>query len=191
MLVSAYNGRMSAVTKKFLDPRQIDSAIAEVAGLAAKQGVHVALAGGAAMQLYGSQRFTKDVDFLAGRMLDGLTEVAPLSFGGASLLSSTSVPVDIIVRNDDYADLYDAALVHARFEPELGVFVVTPEYLAAMKFEAKRSKDLEDLRHLLLQEQADLDAVRRVFQEFFGRYVATRELAALIAEYRWLATQGK
>lgn len=181
---------MSAITRKFLAPAQIDSAIAEVRELATEQGVHVALAGGAAMQLYGSDRFTKDVDFLADRVIDGLTEVAPLSFGGASLLSSEAVPVDVIVRDDEYADLYEAALVAARFDSELGMFVVTPEYLAAMKFEAKRAKDLEDLRHLL-SGPADIEAVRRVFREFFGRYVATRELDALLAEYRWLASQGK
>lgn len=51
--------------KKFLDASQITGAITEAAALARKQHVRVALAGGCAMQIYGSDRLTADVDLIA------------------------------------------------------------------------------------------------------------------------------
>lgn len=182
---------MSTVTKKFVNPAQIESAISEVNRLAEAEGVHVALAGGAAMQLYGSDRLTKDVDFVASGNIAALEPKGALMRGGYAAITSEAVPVDIMIRDDEYRDLYERALLEAKFDAEIGSFVVGPEYLAAMKFQAKRAKDMEDLRHLLLREGADIEAIRKVFREFFGRYVARDELDAMIAEFRWLASQGR
>jgi len=44
--------------KKFLDASQITGAITEAAAIARKQHVRVALAGGCAMQIHGSDRLT-------------------------------------------------------------------------------------------------------------------------------------
>src|SRR5437762_2511114 len=69
---SLSQGMTSGKKTRFLDAHEIERGIQEVAQLAAAQGVRVALIGGAALQLLGSDRLTKDIDFAADRQLDGL-----------------------------------------------------------------------------------------------------------------------
>lgn len=68
--------------KRFISPEEATAAIAEVAARAREEGVRVALAGGNAMQLYGSDRFTADVDFVAAEIIMALPCEGTLSFGG-------------------------------------------------------------------------------------------------------------
>jgi hypothetical protein len=109
-----------------------------------------ALAGGVAMHLYGFARATQDVDMLAAR-LPQLKPKQPLSFGGQSYAvqaGEKEVLVDVIVRDDFFRNLYEAALRDA-YEGENGWRVLTPEWLAILKFQSGRSKDQIDLLWLL------------------------------------------
>jgi hypothetical protein len=104
------------------------------------------------MQLYGSDRYTQDLDLIANHLpwLPSSRKVeGQLTFGGVSVLADNGVPVDIILRNDQYEELYVNALVAAR--PIKGVPIpgVTLPDRAAMKLAAGRAKDLSDLEFIL------------------------------------------
>ena len=176
---------------KYLNDAEIDSAVEEMAKRAEQDRIHVALAGGVAMQVYGSRRLTQDVDMLAEAIPVDLPDLGELSFGGIKTESAEGVPVDLIVRNDEYADLYEAALAKAEFSSAHGVYIVTPEYLAAMKWQADRTKDTDDLYHLVLRPEFDLEKTRAVFREFLGRYTAQTDLKSFVEEAHWLASRGK
>ena len=178
--------------KKFLDSERIETAIDDVLALAQQQEVPIALVGGVAMQLYGSDRLTMDVDFIAPQMIDGISIHKPLSFGGYSGQIANGVPVDIIVRDDEYADLYREALECAVFESELNVLIVLPSYLAAMKMAAGRSGKDADLYHLIVSGALvpSMKETRDIIKRHLGRYAAT-EFDALVEEALWRASKGK
>ena len=155
--------------KKFLDASQITGAIAEAALLARKQHVRIALAGGCAMQIYGSDRLTADIDLLAS----GYPEVPRegiLSFGGIKTSAKNGAPVDYIVRDDAEMDLYDAALDGARLVPGVPVPVVTVPYLGAIKLAAGRGKDVQDLEFLLRAHPSAFKAMRALVAKYIGDY---------------------
>lgn len=131
--------------------------------MATREEIEWAIAGGIAMHLYGSPRLTKDVDIIASNHLS-LTPQHPLSFGGSSYslqVGKYNVQVDWIVRNDGYRELYRSALQEAIRLPN-GLRVVTPEWLAILKFNAGRQKDLDDIVFLLQQEKlVDRSAVKQ------------------------------
>ena len=121
--------------------------------IADAEKVEWALAGGLAMQLYGFERATKDVDFVAARTLS-LQIKNPLSFGGARYIIETgqiSVPVDWIVRRDKWQNFYREALADASVLPN-GLRVLTPEWLVILKYIAGRAKDELDILYLLQQK---------------------------------------
>lgn len=137
--------------KRFLNPEELHRAIDAMQRVAKEKGVRVALAGGVAMQIYGSDRLTQDVDFLGSGTLGNqpvFEIVSPLTFGGLSYKMDGGVPVDLIVRTDAYKFLYDEALSGAS-KTEEGIPVVSPEHLAVMKFAADRGKDRLDLAYLV------------------------------------------
>ena len=171
---------------KFLDASDITRAIREVRQLSRD----VMLAGGAAMQIYGSDRLTKDVDFVTTGPIPGLPEEGRLSFGGYRSHTATGVPVDVIIRSDDYAGLYEEALATATRDPDLDVPVVAPEYLAAMKMAAGRVKDEEDLRSLILSGNLDLAKAETVIRNWLGRY-GLSSFRAFVDEARWLAERER
>lgn len=185
------SGKLGKLGKRsaFLDPAKIDTTLAKIAGISAAQGVRVALAGGCALQLYGSPRFTQDVDIIAAHDLSDtgaspLRSVGQLSFGGRSMKTAgrNSVPVDVIVRNDQYANLYADALVHAEKRAGSPLLVVTLPYLAAMKLVADRGKDEQDLEFIICDSGVSYPLVRSVIKEHLGLYAldaidATRDLA--------------
>jgi len=173
---------------KFLDPKDVDEAVAEAA-LAARSGrIDAAIVGGVAMVVYGSDRLTKDVDVACrDEYLPGMREVKPLTFGGASTLTPKGHPLDVIVRNDDYRDLYVAAIEDARDEG-LALPVVSPEYLAAMKMVAGRDKDEIDLKTLVRLGVLDLDRTRTIVRTHLGRY-AVKVFDSLCAEVEWMRSQ--
>lgn len=155
--------------KKFLDASQITEAIAEAATLAREQHVHVALAGGCAMQIYGSDRLTADVDLLADRYPE-VTREGLLSFGGIKTTATNGAPVDYIVRDDAETELYDAAIDAARAVPGVPVPVVTVPYLGAIKLAAGRGKDIQDLEFLLREHPASFKAMRALVAKYIGDY---------------------
>jgi hypothetical protein len=177
------------IAKKYLDASDIELAIADVARLAKNSGVRVALVGGAAMQLYGSERLTKDVDFIASGALADLAEIKPLVFGGYQTQTS-GVPVDWILRDDDYAGLYEEALNVAKVLPGSPVRVVSPEYLAAMKMAAGRRKDEDDLRALLRSDALDIEATEKVIRSWLGRY-GVQSFRAFAREAKFLEEEEK
>lgn len=145
----------------------------------------IALCGGWAMHCYGSDRLTKDVDVIA-KEPPALPEVGSLSFGGYQVEVSTGVPVDVIIRDDEYSDLYEEALEQAVSLPGVPIPVVSPEYLVVLKILAARGKDNLDLEFLLVSELVDLQAVRKLIRKFLGRFVV-KEFDATLAEVRWRA----
>jgi len=182
------------VSNKILSKDEVERAVEEVVDLAASGNVRVALAGGVAMQLYRSDRFTKDVDFVAGSSVPGLEVEKTLTFGGYSSKTPSGVPVDIILRSDDYRDLYDFALDAAedsglRTAAGNVLLVISPACLAAMKLAASREKDLEDLRKLVELGLVGAET-REVTKSFLGKYAA-RELDSIVEETKWLMERGK
>jgi hypothetical protein len=178
----------SSVASKFLRPEQIDSAIEELAALAKDQDVDIALAGGVAMQLYGSDRFTRDVDIVVGQELEGLKETEILMFGGFAAYTTEKIPVDVILRNDAYAPLYQVALEVPRRFRGVPLPVVGLEYLAAMKFAAHRGKDLDDLAFLVLHTPLNMKRTLQIVEEYLGHY-AIQELNHFVEDVR--ATGGR
>jgi len=137
---------------RVLSPEEIDQTIGSLeAAVALQPSMRFAIAGGVAMQVYGYPLPTKDVDALADKTFGDqpyFEFFMPLSFGGKVYISrQNEVQLDIIVRNDAYTSLYEEALKHPIQYG--GVPVLSPEYLAVIKFAAKRPKDLRALAWLL------------------------------------------
>lgn len=182
---------MSMKRTRFLSTQALDDAMAEAVRRAREAGVPLAAVGGYAMSFYGSDRMTADLD-LAVRHTLGLTREAALTFGGIRTHIG-SVPVDLINRADDYANLYDEAVQYAREAPEgvAGARVASPEHMVALKLAAgpRDDKDLPDLRYLLTQPGLlDYDKARRIVRRHLGTYGA-ETLDAIRAEAVWLATR--
>ena len=126
------------------------SAVKKLAKIAEKENVEWALAGGIAMHLYGSPRMTKDVDVIALKRLN-LDAVNPIGFGGESYsvkVGKKQIHVDWIVREDNYRQYYVQALKDANVLKN-GIRIITPEWLAILKYIAGRDKDLNDIVFLL------------------------------------------
>lgn len=150
-----------------------------------------ALIGGVAMQLYGSRRLTADVDLVVDRArpeaLSG--RVGRLSFGGLRGKVS-GVPVDLVERDDEYAELYEEALGRARTID--GRRVVEPAHLAAIKMAAARPKDEDDLRFLMTEvlDGVGRTVARRIVCRYLGTYAA-REWDASVVEAFWRRKVGR
>ena len=126
------------------------AAVKTLAEIAEKENVEWALAGGIAMHLYGSPRLTKDVDVISLKRLS-VKSVRTIGFGGESYevaVGKKKINVDWIVREDNYRDYYAQALKEAA-ELKNGLKVITPEWLAILKYIAGRNKDLDDIVFLL------------------------------------------
>lgn len=170
---------------RFLAPAELIAGVEEVRSIAARARIPVLLVGGLAMQHYGSDRLTGDVDFVARSVPPALAPIGPLTFGGVQTETPGGVPVDFIVRDDGYAELYEEALAVSPKNSQLGVRVVLPEYLVAMKMVAGRGKDLLDLEFLLQQEGlVDLARARAIVLKHLGRYAAD-EFDRFVDEAAW------
>ncbi len=126
------------------------AAVKKLAKIAERENVEWALAGGIAMHLYGSPRLTKDVDVISLKRLS-VKAVRPIGFGGESYqvkVGKKAVNVDWIVREDNYRGYYIQALKDAA-ELKNGLRIITPEWLAILKYIAGREKDLDDIVYLL------------------------------------------
>jgi len=170
---------------KYLDPKVIDETLSELAEIARREGVEVVVVGGVAMMVYGSDRLTIGVDVATadGEYLVGLAVVRRLPFGGIVSRTPGGREVDLIVRDDEYEDLYTAAVDAARDEG-LPLKVVTPEFLLALKMAAARDKDVFDVGYLLGSGVVNLKEARKIVREFLGEYAA-RELDSVAAEVEW------
>jgi hypothetical protein len=142
-------------------PTEVGIKAAElVSQIADKNNIAIALAGGIAMHIYGFTRATTDVDMLAQAILP-LEAKRPIDFGGEGYdveVEERKVPVDVIVRNDKLAKIYQAALADAK-TTDLGIKIVSPEWLVVMKHFSPRAKDKIDLTWLL-QEDGLVDRKR-------------------------------
>lgn len=126
----------------------------KIVAVAEAEQVEYALAGGLAMQFYGFERMTKDVDFVAARQLS-LEIKNQLSFGGARYtveVENLTIPVDWIVRRDKWQNFYREALKDAVVLPN-GLRALTPEWLIILKYIAGRAKDELDILYLLQQKK--------------------------------------
>jgi len=137
--------------------------------IADRENVEFAIAGGLAMHLYGFERATKDVDFLANKRLP-VTVVRYLSFGGERFeieIGGEKIDVDWIMRRDNYKDFYKLALAEAT--EVKGWKILTPEWLVILKYIAGRPKDEIDMLWLLQQENlVKRRVVRKKFIEVAG-----------------------
>jgi len=152
--------------------------------------VDSALVGGVALQLYGSPRFTRDADLVAGAALGDPSPMLKrniLSFGGVAYDTPIGVGVDWITRSDEYAQLYDAVL-DASVSTKHGIKIARPEYLVAMKMAASRPKDYEDLMWLLgAPGLVDVTKAREIVRAFLGGRYAVDQFNASLEEAKWRA----
>lgn len=178
-------GRLRADKRpRFRGPKELASAALEIWNLSNQQGISIALCGGAALQLYGSPRLTGGVDFCADGVLKGLKRRGRRVLGGQRIVATDGVPVDLIVREDESAPLYQDALKHATrahlsFPP-----VVRVEHLIAMKLEAQREQDLDDLAFLLSETRFDLKRTRLLVRKFVGGQYALRDLDRIVLQVK-------
>lgn len=171
--------------KPFLDPAALHEATRVMRDLAERAGIRAALLGGYAMQHYGSDRLTGDVDFAADAALPDIEPTGELSFGGVRYEAPNGVPVEWVLRNDEYTDLYAEALERAGSLDD-GTPVVSPEHLAATKFATRRSRDHEDVVFLLQQpDLVDRERVREIVYRLVGGRFARDEFDLVIDEADW------
>lgn len=135
-----------------IDTDSASQAIEKIAKLAEENGVNWALVGGLAMNLYGSDRLTKDIDVIADKLLPLPQNqiVGKLKQGGERFNAETDktvVSIDWIIRNDVFKSMFAQALKSA--VKINNVPVLTPEWLVILKFIAGRFKDQEDAVFLL------------------------------------------
>ena len=135
-----------------IDEDSASQAIDIVSKLAQDNGIDWALVGGLAMNLYGSDRLTKDIDMISTKRLPIPKEkiVGQLKQGGERYQAQTDkkiVLIDWIVRNDEFKALFQDALSEAVKIDNIPV--LTPEWMVILKFIAGRFKDQEDAVYLL------------------------------------------
>lgn len=155
---------MIKAKKKRPSTDALQKAADEVLRLAKKAGVKVALCGGQALRAYGSPRMTDDLDFVADGVLPGFTK--KLSFGGRKGVVK-GVEVDLIVRNDDYQALYEAALVDTDDQD-----IIARPWLVAMKMVANRGKDLLDIEWAVTDDPYCVKPARAIIREHLGIWAA-------------------
>jgi hypothetical protein len=149
----------------------------------------VAIAGGLAMQFYGSPRLTNDVDLLS-TSTEGLDWKKHLTFGGLRGEASNGVEVDVIVRDDEWADLYLGALVSSIEMNEAPIRVVPAEFMVVLKMIPKRDKDETDLMYLLQMPELDYDEATRHVKDYLGRF-GVSELKSYRDQAEWMKAKGR
>lgn len=179
------------IGKKLPSHDELMGAAEDVAEQAAVGEAVAAIAGGLAMQVWGSPRLTADLDVIADSDLG--YEGQALSFGGVRTHEGPPekpIDLDVIVRDDEWADLYQDALENAVDVEDIPLPVVAPEYLIPMKMVAGRPKDDSDVRYLVLLDDFDLNKTEAVVREHLGAY-AVRELRTIVDEARWRKSRGE
>ncbi len=182
------------IANKFLSPDVIEASIDEVHLLAERDGQKVALAGGIAMQIYGSDRLTADIDIIAESIIPGVPVESELALiPGYTGRLPNGAQIDIILPEvgSEWYELFDHARERA-FPLEPGdIPVVTREYLIALKMMASRGdKDIGDLYFLLTAPETDLVRARVIVREELGKFAA-KEFDALAEEANWAMSQRR
>lgn len=158
-----------------------------VAQIADANDIPTALAGGIAMHIYGFTRATTDVEMLARSVLP-LEATRRIDFGGEGYgvkVEDRNVPVDVIVRDDKLAKIYQAALAQAK-TTDVGLKIVSPEWLVVMKHFSPRAKDKIDLTWLLQEEGlADRKQIESNLTEAIGEDAAFYVVADLDSDYAY------
>lgn len=161
-------------------------AIDIVRQMAVENEIDWAVYGGIAMAIYGSPRLTKDVDIIASKRLPLEKEriIGHLKQGGEHFIIETEnreVPIDWILRNDDFKIFYREALKDAVMID--GIPILTPEWLVILKFIAGRFKDQEDAVYLLREKDlVDRNKIRELIIKVFG---TNAWLLAKLGYQRW------
>ncbi len=161
-------------------------AIDIVRQMADENDIDWAICGGIAMAIYGSPRLTKDVDIIASKRLPLKKEriIGHLKQGGEHFIVETAnreVPIDWILRNDDFKAFYHEALKDAVMIDKIPI--LTPEWLVILKFIAGRFKDQEDAVYLLREKGlVNRDKIRELITKVFG---ANAWLLAKSGYQRW------
>jgi len=181
---------------KFIDPERINEIIAVLEKFSKEQHFHFALVGGVAIQYLGSDRLTKDVDVVADTPMDPegkFTALGPIDFGGTAYQTASGGKLDFIIRNDDFQKLYEKALEEAIITED-GFPMVTPDYLAAMKFIAhitdhsstRRVIHLSDLKWLLSQPGlVDPKKVEALIYRYAGGRLPQESFKRVVDEVRF------
>lgn len=152
--------------------------------IAEKENVDFAIAGGLAMHLYGFERATTDVDFVANRRIS-LEVTRYLSFGGERYeveIEGRKIAADWIIRRDKYQEIYKQALKDAA---EIGEHkIISPEWLVILKYSAGRGKDRLDLLWLLQQKNlVNRKKIAKLLKSLLGELGAIGFLTGLQREY--------
>lgn len=179
---------------KFLAPAVLEATARMAVDLTKHLNIPAAVAGGYAMQIYGSPRLTGDVDMIAADApseLKPLKNVKLLTFGGRRYLTPDNVELDLIKRADHLKALYDAALEEA-IATEDGLPIVAPNYLAVIKFAAGRPKDEDDLVWLLQQHGlVDREKALEIAERYLGGPFARDSFQSFIDEADWRTEREK
>ena len=127
-----------------IDEESASQAIEFISKLAEENGIDWALVGGLAMNLYGSDRLTKDIDMISTQRLPMLKEkiIGQLRQGGERYQTDTdkkTVLVDWIIRNDEFKEMFEDALAEAVKIDDIPI--LTLEWLVILRFIAGRFKD--------------------------------------------------
>ncbi len=178
----------SSKKKRLLSSAEITAGIAEVAQLA--KGNRIMLVGGVALHQYGSDRLTSDIDIVAEHSIQTFPAIKSLSFGGYTSETPSGVPVDVILRNDEYKKVFDEALLYARKLPGVPVSVVSLEYAVVMKMIAHRPKDMADLAEIFTMDALDIQKARGLVRRHLGSY-AINDFDSMVREAAWRKSQDE
>jgi hypothetical protein len=166
-------------------------AVEKLKEIAKREGVKFAVIGGLAMHLYGFDRATKDVDFIAERRLS-LEVKRYLTFGGERYeieVEGEKIPVDWIIRRDQYKEFYKLAFAESE-ELSRGFRIITPEWLVILKYIAGRPKDEIDLLWLLQQPGlVKRRLVRKKIMQVVGAMQGDLIFREIERRYFYLATK--
>jgi hypothetical protein len=177
--------------KRFLTLDEIERTIDFIDTITSKTNIRVALAGGVAAQLYGSDRLTADVDVVSSRVPPNFVAVKQLSFGGVQGKTPEGVEVDFIVRSDDYKKLYKEGLERAIAVEDIPFPVIRPDYLMAFKLVAARPKDEIDLKAMLKANSASTaEKARSIIKRLLGQFAA-EEFDSFRMEAEWEAERER
>ncbi len=137
------------------------------------KGMDWAIVGGVATRMYMPERMTRDLDILVherdeavviSKMQEAGYQVSSrLAMSGVLMLSPIGVEVDVLFGKYPWMDeaLKNVAADEAGY-PTIGL-----PYLILLKMDAQRAQDWADVSRMLgWASDADLDAVRAVFQRF-------------------------
>lgn len=171
------------IRRELTPPVDLPALVARGVRLLEQVGGPFALIGGAALQAYGLERYTKDVDFAVSESQTARAlalwqgQSRPLRIGGVSLRTEDSA-IDLVDRRVALQALFEEAIeatVREGFVVRAGgeVVPVAPlEYLIAMKIAAPRDQDEADLAFLLGRPGLDYRRAREIVARHHGFIVA-------------------